>query len=181
MQSSSHPTARGDVQIRPTRKDDAPAYRELRLRALRDHPTVYGADYTLSAAQPAEHWQARMRQGAGGERGVTYVADAAGALVGMTGLIRDADDPKDRHAGLIVGVYVAPEWRGLGLADALLAGCLAWAQQLGLRLVKLGVVTSNIAAIRCYARHGFTVYGVDPESIGYGGVYYDELLMVRRL
>ncbi len=174
-------TPRGDVTIRPAREHDAPAYRELRLRALRDHPEVYGADYAQSAAQPPEHWQARMRQGAPGERGATYLAEAGGALVGMTSLIRDADHPKDRHAGLIVAVYVAPEWRGLGLADALLASCLDWARQLGLRLVKLAVVTSNTPAIRCYARHGFTVYGIDPEAVGYDGQFYDELLMVRRL
>jgi RimJ/RimL family protein N-acetyltransferase len=43
------------------------------------------------------------------------------------------------------------------------------------------VVTTNAPAIRCYARHGFTVYGVEPEVIFANGVYYDELLMLRRL
>ena len=55
------------------------------------------------------------------------------------------------------------------------------ARQLGLRQAKLAVATGNTPAIRCYIRHGFTVYGVDPEAIGYGGQFYDELLMVRRL
>lgn len=178
--NSLHTTPRGDVAIRPSHEADAEAYRALRLEALDRHPEVFGGDYAQSAARPPEYWQARMRQGAGGEHGITYLAEAQGALVGMTALTR-YDDPKDRHTGVIVSVYVEAGWRGVGIADALLESCLAWARQLGLRQVKLAVVVGNTAAIRCYARHGFTVYGVDPEAIGYGGVYYDELLMVKRI
>lgn len=181
MQRYTHPTARGEVGIRPTRESDAEAYRALRLAALRAHPEAFGADYAQSAAQPPAYWQERMRRGAGGEHGVSYVAEATGALVGITGLVRHHDEPKARHAGLIVSVYVAPEWRGAGVASALLEACLAWARQLELRLVRLAVATSNTPAIRTYLRHGFTVYGVEPEAIGYGGQYYDELLMVKRL
>lgn len=181
MRQHTLTTPRGEVAIRPSREGDAESYRELRLRGLRDHPEAFGADYTQSAAKPPEHWRERMRQGAGGAHGITYLAEAGGALLGMTTLVCDVDDPKDRHTGLIVGVYVAAEWRGLGIADALLASCLAWARQLGLRQAKLAVATGNTPAIRCYIRHGFTVYGVDPEAIGYGGQFYDELLMVRRL
>jgi RimJ/RimL family protein N-acetyltransferase len=46
-------------------------------------------------------------------------------------------------------------------------------------VVKLGVITTNTPAIRCYARCGFTVYGIDPKVIYYDGVFYDELLMAR--
>jgi RimJ/RimL family protein N-acetyltransferase len=166
--------------IRPSREADAEAYRELRLAGLRAHPEVFGADYATSAAQPIEHWQERAHRGAGGEHGITYFAEAGGDLVGVTVLIRDAS-PKLRHTGYLVSVYVMPEWRGMGIADGLIEACLAWGRELGLRLVRLSVVTSNTAAIRRYARLGFTVYGVEPEAIAYGGAYYDELLMVKHL
>lgn len=173
-------TPRGDVTIRPTRESDAPAYRELRLQGLRDHPEAFGADVETSAARPIEFWRDRMRQGAGGEHGVAYVAEAAGELIGMTSLVRN-DLPKTRHAANIYGVYTHPAWRGAGVADALLDACAEFARALGLRLLKLGVVTTNTGAIRLYGRRGFTVYGVEPEAIATGGVYYDELLMVRRI
>ena len=173
-------TPRGPVTLRPTREQDAAAYRALRLAALEEHPEVFGMDYATSAAQPIEHWQERMRSGSGGEHGVTYVAEAAGALIGMTVLVRN-DLAKTRHAGNIYGVYTHPSWRGAGVADALLAACVEYARELGLRLLKLGVVTTNASAIRLYLRHGFTVYGVEPEAIFANDVYYDELLMVRVL
>jgi RimJ/RimL family protein N-acetyltransferase len=173
-------TPRGDVTIRPTREDDAPAYRALRLEALHAHPEVFGMDYATSAGQPIEHWQERMRKGAGDEESVTYVAEAAGALIGMTVLVRN-DLPKTRHAGSIFGVYTHPDWRGTGVADALLEACVDYARALGIRLVRLAVVTTNASAIRLYQRCGFRVYGVEPESIQLDGVYYDELLMARRI
>jgi RimJ/RimL family protein N-acetyltransferase len=37
-----------------------------------------------------------------------------------------------------------------------------------------------VAAIRCYNRCGFTVYGVEPQAIRHDGVMYDELLMARQ-
>jgi RimJ/RimL family protein N-acetyltransferase len=171
-------TSNGDVLIRPTQTDDAAAYRQLRLESLRAHPEAFGADYETSAARPLAYWQDRMRQGAGGQHGVTYVAEARGRLVGMTALVRN-ELLKTRHSGSIFGVYVHPTWRGAGIADALIEACVAYAQQLGLRLVKLGVVTTNVSAIRLYQRCGFRVYGVEPEAIQHDGVYYDELLMAR--
>ncbi len=180
MQTTTLTTHRGEVTIRPTREDDAPAYRALRLFGLQAHPEAFGMDYETSAAQPSEYWQERMRSGAGGSHGVTYVADAAGELVGMTALVRD-DLVKTRHAGSIFGVYTRPDWRGTGVADALIEACVGHARTLGLRLVRLGVATTNISAIRLYLRNGFQVYGVEPEAIQHGGVYYNELLMVRRI
>jgi len=180
MRTALIQTSKGDVHIRPTQSDDAAAYRTLRLAGLRAHPEVFGADYTTSAARPIEYWQERMQSGAGGEHGITYVADAAGDLIGMTALVRN-DLAKTRHAGSIFGVYTHPDWRGIGVADALLEACVTYALELGLRVIRLGVVTTNANAIRLYQRCGFQVYGVEPEAIQHDGVYYDELLMARRI
>jgi RimJ/RimL family protein N-acetyltransferase len=173
-------TDRGDVVIRPTREADAPLYRALRLQGLQAHPEAFGADYETSAARPIEYWKERMRSGAGSAEGITYVADAGGELVGMTALVRN-DMLKTRHAGSIFGVYTHPAWRGAGVADALLEACADYARALGIRLLRLGVVTTNPSAIRLYQRCGYWVYGIEPESIYHNGKYYDELLMARRI
>ena len=86
-----------------------------------------------------------------------------------------------RHAASIFGVYTRADRSGAGVADALLAACVSYARELGLRLVRLGVVTTNASAIRLYQRCGFSVYGVEPETIQHDGIYYDELLMARRI
>ena len=137
-------------------------------------------DHATSVARPIEYWRDRMRAGAGSAEGVTYLADAAGELVGMTALVRN-DLAKTRHAGSIFGVYTHPGWRGSGVADTLIEACVAYARALGLGLLRLGVATTKTSAIRLYQRNGFQVYGVEPEAIQHRGVYYDELLMARRI
>jgi RimJ/RimL family protein N-acetyltransferase len=173
-------TPRGPITIRPTREDDTTAFRELRLEALRAHPEAFGADYEESLTRPIERWRQNVRDGAGTELGITYVAEAGGALIGMTGIYRGSG-AKMRHRATIWGVYVRPDWRGAGIADALIGACVGWASGQQLRLATLSVVTTNAAAIRRYVRCGFSVYGMDPEVIYHDGAYYDELLMVRRL
>src|SRR5579859_657198 len=173
-------TTQGQVSIRPAELQDAEAYRELRLEALRTHPEAFGSDYEQQAAYPLAHWQDRLQENADNPRGITQLAIADQALIGMTGIYRN-ESPKEHHAGTIWGVYVRPGWRGQHVAEGLIETCIAWGKTQGVWLVKLAVVTSNIAAIRCYLRCGFSVYGIDPAVIYSGGVYHDEFLMARRL
>lgn len=173
-------TPRGPVTIRPTQDGDALAFRNLRLEALKNHPEAFGADYESNLLLPIEHWEERVRPNPDPSKDITFVAIAGETFVGMTGIYRD-NTAKMRHNGHIWGVYVPADWRGLRIADQLIEACIAWAQQHEIRLVRLAVITSNAAAIRCYVRCGFTVYGVDPEVICADGAYHDELLMVRKL
>ena len=173
-------TPRGQVAIRPTREADVKAYRELRQEALRLHPEAFGGSYEESLTYPIERWQKNVRDGAGSDRSILFVAEANGTLVGMTGIYRH-DGAKMHHNANIWGVYVRSEWRGMGIIDALIEACLDWAASHSVRSVKLSVVTTNIPAIRCYARAGFSVFGLEPEVIAANDLYYDELLMVRRV
>ena len=160
--------------------EDAARLRALRLEALLDAPVAFAADYERTAAEPVERWVQRINEYAQGKQSVIYVAEAEGKLIGMTGLVR-GHWQKTEHGGVIWGVYVQPAWRGMHIAEALIEACIAWGRELGMTVVKLGVVTSNAAAIRCYLRCGFTVYGIDPQAICYNNVMYDELLMARKV
>lgn len=166
--------------IRPVRLDDAEAYRALRLKALQEHPEAFGADYALSEARPIEYWTNMMLQGQGNDQRITFVAEHAGKLVGMMVIMR-GDVPKTAHNANIYSVYVDPSARGLGLGDGLMEACLDWAKRQALRLVKLSVVASNASALKLYLRHGFVVYGVEPEALYVNDSYHDELLLVLRL
>jgi len=76
-------------------------------------------------------------------------------------------------------MYVQPDWRGFHIAEELVKACMDWARSQEAKIVKLGVTATNTAAIRCYARCGFQVYGIEPQALYYDGVFYDELLMAR--
>ncbi|MFZ5821132.1 MAG: GNAT family N-acetyltransferase [Chloroflexota bacterium] len=169
-------TPRGAIAIRPARPTDAQAYRSLRLEALRNHPEAFSADHAANEMNPPAYWEDRLR--ALGKDDMIYFAAHQAALVGMCGVYRGSS-PKIQHSGLIWGAYVQPAWRGLHIAEHLIAACMEWGREQGIRVVKLAVVASNIPAIRCYTRCGFEVYGTEPQAIFYDGVMYDELLMAR--
>lgn len=96
-------TVRGDITLRPSRREDATNYRDLRLDALQRSPAAFGADYESSAARPLSFWEERMAQGALGEQGVTYLALAGDALIGMTSLVRNTL-AKTQHSASIFDV-----------------------------------------------------------------------------
>ena len=163
--------------IREARPDDVEAFRELRLTALKDAPTAFGADYEQSLTLPLAHWQERM---ASDSHHCLYFATEADQLVGMTGVLRDAS-PKRQHYATIWGVYVRPEARGLRIAEQLVTTCLDWARTHGAMYAKLAVNAVNAPALNCYLRCGFRVYGVEHGGIHWDGVYYDDLLMMREV
>ncbi|HLF24854.1 MAG TPA: GNAT family N-acetyltransferase [Anaerolineae bacterium] len=173
-------TSRGPITIRAVTEADTAAARDLRLESLQLHPTAFGADYATQLNQPMTYWIDWVRARASDRDQTLQVAVDGETLVGMTGL-RQGYAPKMAHNGMIWGVYVRPDWRGLHLAEALIETCIAWARTRGVRLVKLAVVTTNTSAIRCYTRCGLRVYGVEPQVIYSDGVYYDELLMAREI
>lgn len=173
-------TSRGTITIRAATEDDVADLRDLRLEALRMSPTSFGADYHVDSQLSWETWQERIRDNTSGIRGMIYIAAVQEQLVAMIGIRRQTSS-KMQHNADIWGVYTKPAWRGLRLTDELIAACLDWAKSQHIIAVKLGVVTTNAAAIRCYLRYGFSIYGVEPVSIYYEGTYYDELLMAYRL
>ena len=101
-------------------------------------------------------------------------------LVAMAGYVV-SPRVKLRHKGHVVGVYVAPEWRGSGLAPALLGRLVAEARAAGLQILTLSVTVGNPAARRLYRRLGFVTYGTEPTSLLVDGVPWDEELMALML
>ena len=167
-------------EIRPIREDDLPAFRALRLEALRDHPEAFGSDYDEATRDPDDKWQDLMRRALAGESDRVFLADAGNELAGMLGVHR-SHGIKNRHSAMIWGVYIRPTYRGQGLTEKLMREAIAWAQQQNVRILRLAVGTFNAPAIRCYQRCGFVVYGVSPEELRVGEKYHDEILMFRRV
>ena len=171
-----------DILIRPVRLSDVEAFRTMRLEAVRDYPLAFTADLAETEARPIEWWRDLLSRNTGdGNAGVIMVADGGdGELAGMTGLYAPTQ-PKLAHAATLWGVYVRPQFRGLGIGERLLRACIDWARVKNFATVKLSVVEGNDVARRCYERVGFTTYGVEPVAVKWENRFHDELLMALRL
>ena len=177
MQPLNFATPRGDIMIREAIPADLVQYRELRLHGLQEAPTAFSADYQSSFNRPISFWEGRLNFD---EFGMVFFAQHTGNLIGMTG-IRKRESPKTRHSADIYSVYVRPEWRGLHIAERFIAACVDWAKAREVNILKLGVMTTNASAVRCYERCGFKIYGTEPRDVFYEGNYYDLHLMYREI
>src|SRR5450432_272174 len=166
------------ISIRFVGESDVPAFRELRLEALREHPESFGSDYQENLQHPESFWIDRVREAIDKPDNCIVLADAGNELAAMLGVFR-AGGIKNRHAGTVWGVYVRTKYRGKKLGDQMLKHELAWCRENEIRILRLTATTTNAAAIRCYSRCGFEVYGVSPQVIRIGEKFYDELLMWR--
>jgi len=115
------------------------------------------------------------------DRNVVFVEGLAATSVlrGMAGLYV-SDSAKQRHKGVLWGMFVQPEARGTGLASALVARVLEHAKRT-VEEVRLTVVATNTTAIRLYERAGFEQYGLERRALKVKDSYHDEVLMALAL
>jgi len=150
---------KGDAGVRRLAAHEWPLYRALRLRALGDAPEAFGMTLAEAELRTETDWAWVVNLGASSNRDLPLLAEVAGNAAGMAWAKVDADDPARVN---LYQVWVAPEYRGHGVAAVLLDAALAWARASGARAMQLGVVCGNDAARRLYERAGFRDIG-EPE------------------
>jgi ribosomal protein S18 acetylase RimI-like enzyme len=136
-----------DVQIRRVLEDDWQTVRDIRLRALREDPEVFGSSLAREELFAEPHWRMRLRSAA------TWVVVEDGVPRGLVGMIQEPGSPtSDRH---IVQLWVAPESRRRGMAWGLLDTVREAARAEGATTVSLWVVDGNHAAGDLFVRAGY--------------------------
>ncbi|ORT58942.1 GNAT family N-acetyltransferase [Streptomyces sp. CB03238] len=159
--------------IRPVRADEWRKAREIRLAALQDPaaPLAFLDTYEAAVARPDAHWQERAAGAAeDSESAHQFVAEAPdGSWEGTVTVLveRPGGDIRFGEAPVVdqthvVGVYVRPEARGAGLADALFRAAVEWSWSLGgapIQRVRLYVHERNERAAAFYRKAGFVPTG----------------------
>ena len=143
------------IVIKPVSAADVAVYKDVRLRALKDSPTSFSATYAKEAQLSEEEWQKRAVR-CDGVRIVGFLAYEDDRGCGMVFCFRDE---QDEAAGTIVSMWVDPAVRRAGVGRLLIDSVVAWAQELGMRELKLMVTSVNQGAIAFYERIGFRMSG----------------------
>lgn len=150
-------------RIRRLQAEDWRLLREVRLEMLSDTPMAYVESLAAARRQTDSQWQERAAA-MSSDSSITLVADdgADGSRISglMRVVIKQPQDPSQARQAMLISVYVAPEHRGLGLADQLLdEACSVAGAELGAGVIELGVHEDNARAKAFYARHGFEATG----------------------
>ena len=158
------------MEIRTLNTTDARAFREIRLRALQEHPEAFGRDYAEESGLTMEAVANRLRSDP--ERFVLGAWEE-GTLCGMVGFHR-YPGRKTRHRAMLSSMYVIPAARRRGLGTTLLRTVIERAQALdGLEELILAVTVGNGAARSLYYRLGFELSHIEKRYIKIDERYYD--------
>ena len=164
------------MEIRLLVPSDAPVYRALRLRGLREHPQAFTSSYEEDVTIPLQVTATRLDS----PRHTFWGAFHGPELCGMLGLERETR-AKNRHKGRVTAVYVAAEASRQGVARDLLAALLAQARSEGFESLVLTVTEGNDSALRLYERAGFRSFGLEPCAIKVDGCAFGKIHMVLLL
>jgi RimJ/RimL family protein N-acetyltransferase len=165
------------MQIRRLEISDAPVYRELRLRGLREHPDAFTSSFEEENVRSAAETEKRLSPTSDT---VMWGAFVEGTLAGVVGMTRETR-LKNRHKATLVAMYVAPEYGGQGLGLALVQTVIQAAKTAQVELLVLTVTDTNRQAAALYARAGFASFGVEPDAIRVNGVPFGKQHMYLQL
>jgi peroxiredoxin/RimJ/RimL family protein N-acetyltransferase len=168
--------AAGPPQVRVLAEADASAFRELRLRALREDPVPFLTSYEEDASRSLDDFAARLRASSPGTEVLGALRD--GKLVGTVGYYRHTAK-KARHRVSLWGLFVPGEERRRGIGGALVRQAIDRIHAVPeVEQVELTVVTREQAARALYASIGFQVQGIIRHSMKLEKEYYDEAHLV---
>jgi GNAT superfamily N-acetyltransferase len=139
--------------------------REVRLRALADTPYAFGSTWEEEQARGDEWWITSVAA-----LGWFVAVDGAEVTGLIAGIGRENGD--DHH---VVSTWVAPERRGSGTAQQLLAAVVEWALDHGGSGLVLDVAENNPRARRFYEKVGFVATGASMPLRSHPGVTSHEM------
>ena len=148
-------------------------YKALRLASLHDTPQAFLDMPAQAESMEPSVWQERAQN--------MFFAEDDGTLVGMVGGLR-FDRQKQQHIVHLVSMYVLPEYRGQKVGKKLFAAVIEkWTNTPGIKKIKLGVITTQEAALALYKKFGFEVIGTEKYAVKVGDRFYDEFLLEKYL
>jgi ribosomal protein S18 acetylase RimI-like enzyme len=165
------------MEIRILNPKDAEIYRNIRLKALINHPEAFSASFAEENAFPIERFENRLIEGIT----FTFGAIVHDKLLGVVTLVLEQRN-KLKHRANIVGMYVDPEKRRSGIGRSLMVEAMSKAKEIEfIEQIYLTVTASNQPAKNLYQTLGFETYGIDKKALKVGNTYFDDELMVLNL
>jgi ribosomal protein S18 acetylase RimI-like enzyme len=159
--------------IRQITIDDFEEWKTLRLEAVKLYPESFGQSYEGVQKQDKKWLEQSL------ENGAMFTYEQNGKMVAIAGTFSMKPENM-RHRATLFGLYVNNNHHGKGIASALVNHIIDYTKP-NHKQLHLTVTTNNNPAISLYKKHGFVIYGTEPDALLINGKYYDEYLMIKKL
>lgn len=169
------------VRIESLTTDHIPAFRALRLDALRRHPEAFIPTWEEERRVDPSTIASRYRDDWIHDGNFILGAFLHGRLVGAIG-VRRWGRQKQRHRATIWLLFTDPSARGRGIGRSLLNDAIDRCRSHPeIELLHLSVSVESETARRLYEDAGFACYGVEPKAIKLDDRVIDVALMALDL
>jgi RimJ/RimL family protein N-acetyltransferase len=164
------------ISIRRLAENDWRLLSEVRLRALRSDPLVFGSNYESESEFTEDDWRRRLHPD---DSAIFMIFDDE-TPIGMTGVSVFRDDPTRRTA-IFWGSWLAPAYRQKDLSGMMYAVRLEWAKaHPHIDRIIVSHRASNLASKYANQKHGF-VFTRTHEKIWTDGKLEDEVCYELKL
>lgn len=136
-----------EISVRELTEDQWEAYREVRLAALEESPQVFVASLAEEQAYDEAFWRTRMR------RSRRLLAEVDGRAAGVASV--GEAGPDNPTVAELFGLWVAPDFRGAGVATRLVQAGADTARREGRTHLAYWVNTDNGPAVAFASGFGF--------------------------
>ena len=159
-----------NISIRKLGENDWRLLKEIRLKALKSDPLVFGSNYEYESKFTAADWRERLKS----EDSAIFMLFAGETPIGMTGVSVFRDD-ETRRTAIFWGSWLATDYRGQGLSKLMYETRLEWARaHPTVRRIIVSHRASNVVSKYANQKHGF-VFTRTHEKIWADGVSEDEV------
>lgn len=143
-----------DIEIRELNANDTDSFIELKKVGLSTDPSAFVADIEDDAPNYQNNVRNRIKN-ASISNGDIILGAYDNNLIGIVAVTRHKNK-KRRHKADLHGMYLRPEYRGIGLGRELLNRILKMAEKMeGLEEIELVVASNNENVLRLYEKVGF--------------------------
>jgi ribosomal protein S18 acetylase RimI-like enzyme len=146
--------------IRRISKGESHLYRKLRLKALKDSPSAFGATYEDALLRDDHSWQLQSDSASEGNHKAIFILHEANKA-GMAAIYRESEESS---IGQLFQMWVSPEARGSNIARDILEYSVTWASKHGYSKILAEVTKGNDRALQFYKKFGFIDSTCDHDS-----------------
>jgi RimJ/RimL family protein N-acetyltransferase len=159
-----------NISIKQLTADDWRELSEIRLKALKTDPFVFGSNYKKESQMTESDWRSRLQTG----DSAIFMLFENETPIGMTGVSVYRDDPAGKTA-LFWGSWLEPDFRAKGLSSLMYQARIDWAKRHPkVERIIVSHRASNLASKYANQKHGFTFTGTH-EKVWTDGVTEDEV------